>query len=81
MNTAIDKFAGKTSLDKLEDQVGQMLCNDFVCKLKLTACCNYTGTCYDSDQLCESKCPGGLAHPMAHCDVYLDGIKISTLIP
>jgi uncharacterized membrane protein YphA (DoxX/SURF4 family) len=81
VNTAIDKFAGKTSLDKLEDQVGQMLCNDFVCKLKLTACCNYTGACYDSDQLCESKCPGGLAHPLAHCDVYLDGIKISTLIP
>jgi uncharacterized membrane protein YphA (DoxX/SURF4 family) len=81
VNTAIDKFAGKTSLDKLEDQVGQMLCNDFVCKLKLTACCNYTGACYDSDELCESKCPGGLAHPMAHCDVYLDGIKISTLIP
>ncbi len=81
VNTAIDKFAGKTSLDKLEDQVGQMLCNDFVCKLKLTACCNYTGACYDSDALCESKCPGGLAHPLAHCDVYLDGIKISTLIP
>jgi uncharacterized membrane protein YphA (DoxX/SURF4 family) len=81
VNTAINKFAGKTSLDKLEDQVGEMLCNDFVCKLKLTACCNYTGACYDSDELCESKCPGGLAHPMAHCDVYLEGIKISTLIP
>jgi uncharacterized membrane protein YphA (DoxX/SURF4 family) len=81
VNFAIDKGRGKTSIDKLEDHLGDMLCSDFVCKLQLRACCNYTGACYDSDALCESKCPGSLKHPMAHCDVYINGIKVSTLVP
>ena len=81
VNFAIDKARGKTSIDKLEDRLGEMLCSEFVCKLKLRACCNYSGACYDSDALCESKCPGSLKNPMAHCDVYINGIKVSTLIP
>jgi hypothetical protein len=81
VNFAIDKGLGKTSIDKLEDRLGDMLCSDFVCKLQLRACCNYTGACYDSDALCESKCRGSLKHPMAHCDVYINGIKVSTLVP
>ncbi|MHB8457349.1 MAG: peroxiredoxin family protein, partial [Acidimicrobiales bacterium] len=52
-----------------------------VCKTKLRACCNYTGVCFNSDAVCEKNCPGGLAHPMAHCDVYINGKKVSTLIP
>jgi hypothetical protein len=80
VNAAINHFAGKTSLDKLEDQVGNMLCQDFVCKLQLKGCCNYTGACFDSDAVCEQHCPGGLAHPLAHCDVYINGLKVSTLI-
>jgi hypothetical protein len=81
INVGLDKLAGKTSMDKLEDQVGSLLCSNLVCKVQLKACCNYTGACYDSDALCESKCPGGLAHPLAHCDVYINGVKVSTLVP
>jgi hypothetical protein len=43
--------------------------------------CNYSGACFDSEALCEANCPGGLAHPLAHCDVYINGTKVSTLIP
>ena len=52
-----------------------------ICSIKLKACCDYSGACFDSDARCESLCPGGLAHPMAHCDVYINGKKVSTLIP
>jgi hypothetical protein len=31
--------------------------------------------------LCESHCPGSLKHPMAHCDVYINGHKVSTIVP
>ncbi len=80
VNYAINKLTGQSLLDKLEDKAGELLCSG-VCSVKLTACCNYTGACFDSDGLCESKCPGGLAHPLAHCDVYINGVKVSTLIP
>jgi uncharacterized membrane protein YphA (DoxX/SURF4 family) len=49
--------------------------------LKLQGCCNYSGACFGSDAQCESHCPGGLAHPGAHCDVYVNGHKISQFIP
>ncbi len=66
--------------DKLKDFDQNVVCNA-ICNIKLKACCNYTGACFDSDAKCESLCPGGLAHPMAHCDVYINGKKVSSLIP
>jgi hypothetical protein len=64
----------------LVDKAEGFLCST-ICKIRLKACCNYSGACFDSDALCESHCPGGLKHPMAHCDVYINGHKVSTIVP
>ncbi|MHB1599750.1 MAG: DoxX family protein [Acidimicrobiales bacterium] len=64
----------------LDNALGQTaFCEDYACKL-LKFCCNYSGACNESDAQCEHDCPGGLAHPMAHCDAYLDGKRVSSLI-
>ena len=54
-------------------------CADFACKL-LKFCCTSNGACYGSDGECEHDCPAGLAHPMSHCNAYLDGKIVSTLV-
>ena len=71
------KSQGVGALKNFDEKV---ICKP-ICSIKLKACCNYSGACFDSDARCESLCPGGLAHPMAHCDVYINGKKVSTLIP
>ena len=74
VNGVIDGLAG------LDNALGQTaFCEDYACKL-LKFCCNYSGACNESDAQCEHDCPGGLAHPMAHCDAYLDGKRVSSLI-
>lgn len=70
----------KGTTSKLKSFDGNLMCHA-ICSVKLEACCNYTGACFNSDAKCESLCPGGLAHPMAHCDVYINGKKVSTLVP
>jgi len=71
---------GQHNLNGREDH-----CSTLVCTVKLEGCRNYTGTCYDLDSVCERNCPGGLKHPLAHCDVYLTRlgkkIKTSSLLP
>lgn len=66
--------------DKATEQFCALVCHKEGL-LKLRACCNYSGACFHSDALCEKNCPGGLAHPLAHCDVYVNGKKVSHLIP
>ena len=74
VNGVIDGLTG------LDNALGQTaFCEDYACKL-LKFCCNYSGHCNESDAQCEHDCPGGLAHPMAHCDAYLDGKRVSSLI-
>ncbi len=62
-------FANRV-IDKATDLASSAFCH-VACGTKLQGCCNYTGKCFDSDALCERSCPGGLAHPLAHCDVYI----------
>ncbi len=57
----------------------EYFCENFACKL-LKFCCTSNGACYDSDSVCEHDCPAGLAHPLSHCNAYLDGKIISTLV-
>ncbi len=74
VNGLIDGLTG------LDNALGQTaFCENYACKL-LKFCCNYSGTCNESDAQCEHDCPGGLAHPVAHCDAYLDGKRVSSLI-
>ena len=79
------EFGADIVKDKITSLAEQTICSTLVCTLKLEGCCNYTGVCYDLDSVCERNCPGGLAHPLAHCDVYLTRlgkkIKISSLVP
>ncbi|MGO9962827.1 MAG: MauE/DoxX family redox-associated membrane protein [Acidimicrobiales bacterium] len=78
-------FSADVAKDKVTSTAEQLICSTLVCNVKLEGCCNYTGACYDLDTVCERNCPGGLKHPLAHCDVYLTRlgkkIKISTLVP
>jgi hypothetical protein len=78
-------FSADIAKDKVTSTAEQLICSTLVCNVKLEGCCNYTGACYDLDTVCERNCPGGLKHPLAHCDVYLTRlgkkIKISTLVP
>jgi hypothetical protein len=78
-------FSADIAKDKISSLAEQIICSTLVCTLKLEGCCNYTGACYDLDSVCERNCPGGLAHPLAHCDVYLTRlgkkIKISSIVP
>jgi hypothetical protein len=78
-------FSANIAKDKISSLAEQIICSTLVCTLKLEGCCNYTGACYDLDSVCERNCPGGLAHPLAHCDVYLTRlgkkIKISSIVP
>ena len=78
-------FGADVAKDKVTSTAEQLICSTLVCNVKLEGCCNYTGACYDLDTVCERNCPGGLKHPLAHCDVYLTRlgkkIKISTLLP
>lgn len=76
LNAADMMTLGPALLKKLG---GQLICKG-ICSLKLQACCNYTGACFASDAVCEHHCPGGLKHPMAHCDVYINGVKVSQVI-
>jgi uncharacterized membrane protein YphA (DoxX/SURF4 family) len=79
------EFSADIAKDKITSTAEQVICSTLVCTIKLEGCCNYTGACYDLDAVCERNCPGGLKHPLAHCDVYLTRlgkkIKISTLVP
>ena len=79
------EFSADVAKDKVTSTAEQLICSTLVCNVKLEGCCNYTGACYDLDTVCERNCPGGLKHPLAHCDVYLTRlgkkIKISTLVP
>ncbi len=78
-------FSADIVKDNITSAAEKIICSTLVCTVKLEGCCNYTGTCYDLDSVCERNCPGGLKHPLAHCDVYLTRlgkkIKISSLIP
>lgn len=79
------EFSADIVKDNITSAAEKIICSTLVCTIKLEGCCNYTGTCYDLDSVCERNCPGGLKHPLAHCDVYLTRlgkkIKISSLIP
>ncbi len=68
---------GVTSFDNALGQTA--FCEHIACKM-LKFCCTSNGVCVESDAQCEHDCPGGLAHPMSHCNAYLDGKIVSTLI-
>jgi Methylamine utilisation protein MauE len=80
----IANLAKSVGNDIVSSSAEKIICETLICNIKLEGCCNYTGTCYDLDEVCEQNCPGGLAHPLAHCDVYLSRngqkIKVSSLI-
>jgi len=79
------EFGADIAKDTITSTAEKAICSTLICTVKLEGCCNYTGACYDLDSVCERNCPGGLKHPLAHCDVYLTRlgkkIKISTLVP
>jgi len=77
MNAALgwNKSLEQKVQGKLLGYLKQQLCKS-VCSIKLEACCNFSGACFNSDGVCERNCPSSLAHPVAECILYINGIKI-----